>query len=200
MKRAFIAFIVALVIAGVFWWFRYLGWVSLGEEKPQNIRNQDSPNGNSPAQVGTDLAELQPAERAVPDVKELELKKKFPLLTEKEIADALRQGIPLERLERTPVGTTDLKSVTNALEQYKELFGSYPEGDNFKVAKALLGGNPKQIVFLDNYKERFTDAAGALADTWETPLLIERDGNDQVRVRSAGPDRIFGNADDIVLR
>ncbi|MGE5741875.1 MAG: hypothetical protein ACM32H_07515 [Candidatus Aminicenantes bacterium RBG_16_66_30] len=46
--------------------------------------------------------------------------------------------------------------------------------------------------------KRLNPAAGALPDPWGTKIRYERLSDSSFRLRSAGPDRIFDNADDIV--
>ncbi len=199
MKKVYIASGIALF--GVF-----VLWFALTLVDNPTAKTESHPSSTpSPAvqheAASTQLPVVAPQPEAPiqPDQRLVELKKKYPRSTEEEIAGALRQGIRLERLEQAPPGAVNLKLVTTAFAQFKQAFGAYPEGDNIKMAKALLGENPKHTVFLDNYKERFTDSSGALADSWKTPLLIEAKDSDQLSIRSAGPDRIFWNDDDVVL-
>ena len=45
---------------------------------------------------------------------------------------------------------------------------------------------------------RFHPTAGALPDAWGTKVRYEKLSDSSFRLRSAGPDRVFDNADDIV--
>jgi len=45
---------------------------------------------------------------------------------------------------------------------------------------------------------RFHPTAGSLPDAWGTKIRYERLSDSSFRLRSAGPDRIFDNGDDIV--
>jgi hypothetical protein len=45
---------------------------------------------------------------------------------------------------------------------------------------------------------RFHPTAGALPDAWGTKIRYEKLSDSSFRLRSAGPDRVFDNADDIV--
>jgi hypothetical protein len=45
---------------------------------------------------------------------------------------------------------------------------------------------------------RFHPTAGALPDAWGTKIRYEKLSDSSFRLRSAGPDRVFDSADDIV--
>jgi len=199
MKKLCLA-LGALLLAVLVW------WVFQGETIKPTAENDHSPSPSSPVahqehapQPRPPAAEPQAENVSPPDRRVAELKKKYPQFTEEEITSALRQGIRLERLEQAPRGMLSLKAVTTAFEMFKKEFGAYPKGNNIEIATALLGGNPTHTVFLDNYKERFTDSSGALVDAWKTPLLIEVKADNLLSIRSAGPDRVFWSADDVLL-
>ena len=82
-----------------------------------------------------------------------------------------------------------------ALEQYRSDQKSYPPAD--KVAAALYGDNEREKVYIDGLESIVED--GQFTDMWDTPLKIElpEEAAEKAKVTSAGPDREFGNADDI---
>jgi hypothetical protein len=76
-----------------------------------------------------------------------------------------------------------------------------PSSDNQKLTSALLGDNPRKIVFI-SLSKRQLNADHEMVDGWGTPIKItfySLPGNvsPRVLVQSAGPDKIFGTADDI---
>jgi hypothetical protein len=83
----------------------------------------------------------------------------------------------------------DVDSLFVALQQYKERTGSYPQGSNAEIAKALDGKNEKNLIVLVG-KKVSKNAKGEFVDPWETPLQIYFSHNG-VLVRSAGPNRSF---------
>lgn len=94
------------------------------------------------------------------------------------------------------VSQIEMKEVGAALQQYRAAFGIYPLGDNASISKALGGENPKQTTFLD-LKRRWVDTNGGLVDFWHTPYIIQTNQTSGLSIRSAGPNRRFGDADDL---
>jgi len=74
---------------------------------------------------------------------------------------------------------------------YKGTFGEFPTGSSAEIASALLGRNTSHVPVLTR--------SNALVDPWGTAFRITIVG-DNVEVRSAGPNRTFGDADDIDVR
>jgi hypothetical protein len=68
---------------------------------------------------------------------------------------------------------------------YKYKFGSYPTGDYAQVLKKLFGDDPK-IEF-------------SRVDPWGTPFAINFPSTNSFVISSAGKDKIFGDADDIIF-
>ncbi len=73
-----------------------------------------------------------------------------------------------------------------------------PVGENFEITAALLGDNPAQFAFIGT-SHRALNAQGELCDRWGTPFRFHQLSGTQMEVRSAGPDRKFGTADDAIL-
>ncbi len=84
-----------------------------------------------------------------------------------------------------------------ALDQYRDEFKEIPGKDNKTITGALLGKNPKKMIFL-NLKPSETNENGEIIDTWKTPyqFVMTDDGNGAFEIKSAGPDCIFGTSDD----
>jgi hypothetical protein len=85
--------------------------------------------------------------------------------------------------------STDVESLFDGLQKYKEFVGSYPIGGNAEIAKALQGENPRKVTVLVGRKLQ-VNGKGEYIDPWGTPLRIYFSG-DSVLIRSAGPNRRF---------
>jgi hypothetical protein len=96
---------------------------------------------------------------------------------------------------------TDISTVRLALEVYRMEFGSFPDGSNVAVYRALCGENPKELVFLDISPKRISNGS-ELMDPWENPYRIDLSDPRRLRIHSAGPNGIdekgAGGSDDIV--
>jgi hypothetical protein len=91
---------------------------------------------------------------------------------------------------------TETISLTSALNGYRAQYGEYPVGDNATVLKALRAQNPKGLLFLD-IDPRSLDEHGSFIDPWRKPYFIETTPTNGISIRSAGPNRCFGDADDV---
>jgi hypothetical protein len=95
---------------------------------------------------------------------------------------------------------TDCDNLILGLQQYKEFVGSYPEGNNIAIARALLGQTEKKVLILAVRRSDLNDK-GEILDAWRTPLQFYFSHN-EVMIRSAGPNQVFEdsaapNADDL---
>lgn len=73
---------------------------------------------------------------------------------------------------------------------------NYPLSANEDWAALLLGRNGTQERFLPD-KHVAVNAQGQLVDRWGSPLFFHADGGGRYEIRSAGPDRVLWNADDL---
>jgi hypothetical protein len=89
---------------------------------------------------------------------------------------------------------TDLKMALNA---YHDKYSNYPTGENSNIVSALAGDNLQKIAFL-NFR-RTKEHPNEMVDPWETPYQIEFFQQTNFILRSAGKDKIFGDADDIIF-
>ncbi len=71
-----------------------------------------------------------------------------------------------------------------------------PPADNRRFIEMLSGDNPHKIAFL-RLESRDLNANGELIDSWGTVVRFTVDSKSKIRILSAGPDKIFGTADDI---
>src|SRR5262245_2837687 len=83
--------------------------------------------------------------------------------------------------------STDIESLFDGLQKYKEFVGTYPAGGNAEIAKALQGENPRKVTVLVGRKLQ-VNGKGEYVDPWGTPMRIYFSG-DSVLIRSAGPNR-----------
>jgi hypothetical protein len=72
------------------------------------------------------------------------------------------------------------------IKKYQYEFGSYPTGDYAQVLKKLFGDDPQNYEFLR-------------VDPWGTPFAINFLSTNSFVISSAGQNKIFGDADDIVF-
>jgi hypothetical protein len=74
----------------------------------------------------------------------------------------------------------------------------FPIGGNKDFSAALQGENPGREIFVRRDHPVFS-AAGLLIDRWGSPLIVHPQAWGRLELRSAGPDRIPYNQDDLVL-
>jgi len=72
-----------------------------------------------------------------------------------------------------------------------------PDSDNKRLTAALIGDNARHIQFLWLTKTEL-NANNEMIDNWGTPLKVTFQGASGIQITSAGPDKIFGTADDVV--
>ena len=89
---------------------------------------------------------------------------------------------------------SDLKTALNA---YHDKYSDYPTGENSNIVRMLTGGNPQKIMFL-NFR-RSSEHPDEMLDPWETPYQIQFSQQTNFVIRSAGKDKIFGDADDFIF-
>ena len=72
-----------------------------------------------------------------------------------------------------------------------------PVGENAMITAVLVSPDDRGVVHLAP-DHRAINAAGELCDRWGTPFRFHQLSGDKMEIRSAGPDRKFGTADDAV--
>jgi hypothetical protein len=75
------------------------------------------------------------------------------------------------------------------IQQYREFTGSYPQGNNIAITKALLGQSEKKVLILSVRRANINDK-GEILDPWGTPLQFYFSHN-EVMIRSAGPNKAW---------
>ena len=74
-----------------------------------------------------------------------------------------------------------------------------PVGTNAEIMKAVMGGNPTNAQ-LGPPEGQSLNEQGELLDRWGTPYFFHQLSKETMEVRSAGPDRVLWNADDLVVK
>jgi hypothetical protein len=97
---------------------------------------------------------------------------------------------------------SDINQVQTAVLNYYTEYSVYPVApDNATLVKMLTGlnagGNARQVAFLNLKPSDFNDQ-GELLDPRGTPIQFSVTADGTLHARSAGPDKTFGTADDIV--
>jgi hypothetical protein len=85
--------------------------------------------------------------------------------------------------------SSDVESLFDGLQKYKEFVGSYPRGGNADIARALQGQNEKKVTVLVGRKLEL-NGKGEYTDPWGNPLRIYF-SDTSVLIRSAGPNGRF---------
>ena len=106
---------------------------------------------------------------------------------------SVAKGWTLRRDSKTVKFHADCSSLILGLQQYKEFYGSYPEGSNVEIMKSLLGQKDKKVLILAARSSELNDK-GEITDPWGTPLLFYFAHN-EVMIRSAGPNKAFEDSD-----
>lgn len=94
--------------------------------------------------------------------------------------------------------TDDLAVLVNVLQEYRRNFGGNPVGDNNEITAALRGSNPKKLGYLASEVTSLIDRDGCLTDRWGNPYFFHAQSGQIMMIRSAGPDGILHNADDLL--
>jgi hypothetical protein len=95
--------------------------------------------------------------------------------------------------------TIEVNKVRHMISDYHTLMGENPVGTNAEIMQAVMGGNRHQAV-LGPPEGQNLNEQGELVDQWGTPFFFHQLSADHMEIYSAGPDKIFGTADDIVAR
>lgn len=123
-----------------------------------------------------------------------------------EMPSTLTQGLASEALlagygsaEAPPV--EDLRKIHRVVMGYFSIVkdpSRYPIGGNADLSAALRGENADKEVFVRADHPVFSKE-GLLVDRWGSALIVHPEAWRELSLRSAGPDKISYNADDVVL-
>jgi hypothetical protein len=94
---------------------------------------------------------------------------------------------------------TDLKILGDVFDAWQTNFPRQgnPVGENADITAALAGANDLKFAFIPR-RHPAIDSDGELCDRWGTPFRFHQVSGHHMEIRSAGPDRKFGTADDAV--
>lgn len=91
-----------------------------------------------------------------------------------------------------------LEKLSEVLSFHRMAFEENPvAADNASVMAALMGDNPKSLVFFPE-KHASLNAQGELMDRWGTPYYFHALSGKQMEIVSPGPDKKLGNDDDLI--
>lgn len=96
-------------------------------------------------------------------------------------------------------GRADLENVQDMFRNFRTRMKENPVGTNAEIMKAVMGGNPTNAQ-LGPPEGQSLNEQGELLDRWGTPYFFHQLSKETMEVRSAGPDRVLWNADDLVVK
>lgn len=108
------------------------------------------------------------------------------------LEDGLGVGTAVEEVDARRREQADLRTLMtgwrDALEEYRTAHGAYPESLAAISQPAAVAppGLPRPVVPRGN------------VDPWGNPLAYERPTTERAMLKCAGPDQVFGTADDVV--
>ena len=96
----------------------------------------------------------------------------------------------------------DESQIAGALEMYSNVYGAFPPGNAESIERILSGEdlngkNLKKIQFF--IFKRSIEHSNEMTDPWGTPYAINFLSTNSFVISSAGKNKIFGDADDIVF-
>jgi hypothetical protein len=94
----------------------------------------------------------------------------------------------------------DLETLRNVFDAWRTNFprDGNPVGENSDITAALTGRNRLSFALIPANHPAI-NGQGELCDRWGTPFRFHQISGEQMELRSAGPDRKFGTADDALL-
>jgi hypothetical protein len=166
------AFLVILIVT-VAMWVRRSPAVTTPSPKavPTVVRDSGAPIAAHPSKIAALAAEISP--------------------------DAIS---PIAKDLNAPNGSIqhDLEILNDVLVAWQTNFPheGNPVGENDEITAALAGDNRFHFAFIAPTHAAI-NAQGQLCDRWGTPFRFHQVSGTEMELRSAGPDRKFGTADDV---
>jgi Type II secretion system (T2SS), protein G len=103
------------------------------------------------------------------------------------------------KMARVAITRVLIQDFDAACRTYKADSGNYPSGSLSEMVSALEGKNPHGVIYLQ-FLGRYLNQAGEPIDPWKTPFRFVRPSDTEPpQLISAGPDRVFGTKDDVML-
>ncbi|MEO7514655.1 MAG: type II secretion system protein GspG [Verrucomicrobiota bacterium] len=97
---------------------------------------------------------------------------------------------------KAALAKAEVSNLNSALRTFYSEIHHYPSGTSGDVMRALVGENPKRLKFFSP-NPKLVNSRGEYMDPWQTPYQINIIGQTNYIIRSAGPNRIFGDKDDL---
>ena len=200
--------VLAVALAGAVFWL----W-TVRTEPPPTPRQAEVPEAQKAqgSSFAPDASPTQSVEHSLPERSAMDevtlpllpVKSQVPVVTatvskrgNAVIEPAKQEGATPLPNESVSVTSVDAGNISVAISEFFRLFGAYPDGSNAAIAGALSGQNPKGIVLL-SFKR--IGKGGEMLDPWGHPYDIQITGNGRLQIRSAGSNRVMGDADDILM-
>jgi len=161
-------------------------------ETPGIAQPQPSAPPATPPAIGSAAAHLASAPSASPLPHETLAQSPAPATSA-----AAQNGNAPHKIDRS-TAMIELQKVHVMIGSYHTLMGQNPVGTNEEIMKALMGGNPRQAVLGPPPGQTLNDK-GELIDPWGTPYFFHQLSGDDMEIHSAGPDKIMGTGDDLVV-
>lgn len=98
--------------------------------------------------------------------------------------------------DAVPEASADFDKIALMFRNYRTLTGENPVGTNAEIMEAVIGGNPKGAK-LGPPEGQQLNPGGELIDRWGSPYFFHQLTRDRIEIRSAGPDRVMWNEDDL---
>lgn len=161
-------------------------------ETPEIAQPRPAPPPANPAAIGSAAPHLAGALSASP------LRPGAPATSSAPASSAaIQNGNAPHKLDRA-TAMIELQKVRVMIASYHTLMGQNPVGTNAEIMKALMGANPRQAVLGPPPGQTLNDK-GELLDPWGTPYFFHQLSGDDMEIHSAGPDKIMGTGDDLVV-
>ena len=80
---------------------------------------------------------------------------------------------------------------------YKKDYDVYPNGSDVEIVATLLGQNTRNKSYLRPEFGEFLDENSSINDSWKRPFRFDSQSNGGFKLRSAGPNGLFDDADDL---
>jgi hypothetical protein len=106
---------------------------------------------------------------------------------------------PKPRVVPSPEALKDMDDIQFMLRDFRARLGGNPGGTNAEIMKEVMGGNRFQARLGPPEGQKLNEQ-GELVDRWGAPYFFHQISQNEMELRSAGPDRAMWTADDIVVK
>jgi hypothetical protein len=106
---------------------------------------------------------------------------------------------PASTPEATEGALLEMDQLILMIRDFRTIEGTNPVGTNAEIMKAVMGGNSKEAK-LGPPEGQSLNGRGELVDRWGTAYFFHQMSATHMEIHSAGPDKTFGTADDLIQR